>query len=644
MTLFVIYPQQRLKKAFFVLFLVGILIFSFQNSLFSQPNFTANDVVTPYNGAFRPGYNGGYYPGWTDKQLGDLAAGNPALGIAGIGAKSVRQGLFFELVRTWGFGIRLPEVQHYETLGMGDLTGLILGGSQGGSQPAPPDDVRDLTQYCPGVSSDLFANLYKPIWDGGANGTPYNEENYYAAYLYETVNTYKDYVRFWEIWNEPGFDYTGNKGWRAAGDTNGNWWDNNPDPCDYKLRAPIQHYVRMLRISWEIIKTVDADSYVCMSSPGYQSFLDAVLRNTDNPADGSITTDFPNKGGAYFDCLAFHSYPHFDGSTVLDPIPPAQYMRTSDRCAEGITSKRNYFQIVFNQRGYDGVTYPKKEFIVTEVNLPRRSFGNPAYFGSDLAQRNFTIKALVESKIEKIHQLHFYTLSELRKESDAAYEFDLMGLYKNITNLPVTATQLNEEGIALKTTSDLLYNTTYDDVMTQSLNTPTNIKIKAFKRPDGKFVFVCWAKTNTDLSEIASASFSFPINVLSTGVKYEWDWSQTGTVSNVGAFNLTLTGTPIFIVAAASVAANDLKFDPSFQVSPNPLNCEGTVYFNLPKATEVEVNILDGLGKTTQNLLKSTSVAGENSLNFNVAHLPSGLYFVQLKTKEGIVVRTLVIE
>jgi hypothetical protein len=631
-------------NAYWLLFFCGFFFVSLRNPLFSQVTFTANDQVTPYTGAFRPGYNGGYYPGWTDKQLGDLGAGNPALGIAGVGAKSVRQGLFFDLMRTWGFGVRIPEVEHYATLGMNDLTGFILGGANGGSQPNPPDDVRDMTQYCPGIPSDLFANLYKPIWDGGTNGTAYNEENYYAAYLYETVKTYKDYVRFWEIWNEPGFDYTANLGWRAAGDPAGNWWDNDPDPCDYKLRAPIQHYVRMLRISWEIIKTLDPDSYVCMSSPGYQSFLDAVLRNTDNPANGAVNNEFPLKGGAYFDCLAYHSYPHFDGSTVLDPIPPGEYMRTSDRCAEGIADKRNYFQIVFDQRGYDGVTYPKKEFIVTEVNLPRKSFGNPAYFGSDLAQRNFTIKAVVESKIEKIHQLHFYTLSELKTEANAGYEFDLMGLYKNITNLPVSSTQLTEAGIALKTTSDMLFNTVYDPILTQSLNAPANTRVEAFKRPDGKYVFVCWAKTNTDLSEAASATYSFPINVITGGQKFEWDWSQTGAVSNVGAFNLTLTGTPIFILANATVATSDTKFDPLFHVTPNPLIGVGKITFDLSNTEDVEVSLLDALGKTTLSIYKGTSQFGENVLTFDSKELNSGLYFVQLKSKSGIVLRKIVID
>jgi len=55
----------------------------------------------------------------------------------------------------------------------------------------------------------------------------------------------------------------------------------------------------MLRIAWEVIKKYQPNEYVCMGS-GYPAFVDVILRNTDNPTDGSVTTDYPNKGGSYF--------------------------------------------------------------------------------------------------------------------------------------------------------------------------------------------------------------------------------------------------------------------------------------------------------------------------------------------------------
>ena len=63
----------------------------------------------------------------------------------------------------------------------------------------------------------LFQNMYTPVWDGGANGTPVNDNNYFALYVYKTVMQYKQYTKFWEIINEPDFD-GGAFGWRLPGD------------------------------------------------------------------------------------------------------------------------------------------------------------------------------------------------------------------------------------------------------------------------------------------------------------------------------------------------------------------------------------------------------------------------------------------
>ena len=35
------------------------------------------------------------------------------------------------------------------------------------------------------------------------------------------------------------------------------------------------------------------------------------MRYTDNPKDGSVTSDYPALGGAYFDADAYHQYPKY---------------------------------------------------------------------------------------------------------------------------------------------------------------------------------------------------------------------------------------------------------------------------------------------------------------------------------------------
>ena len=371
--------------------------------LTAQVNYNANSQVTPYNGLFRPGVNPAFYPNWSSEQVADVAAGNALYGVPGVGVKTMRTAMSDDFVTQFGYDYLLPTYDYYGDVGLTDLT-LIVG--------FPHSSHQETTEYCPGIQSEMFEGLYEPIWDGGANGTPYDDNNLFAAYMYEVVTRYTPYVKFWEIWNEPGFDFTGNCGWREPGDPVCNWWDQNPNPCDNKLRAPIERYVRTLRIAYDIIKTVSPDDYVVVAGVGFDSFLDAILRNTDNPNGGSTATgEYPLGGGAYFDVMGFHSYPHFDGSTIYydNNIGGLAYERHSDRAAFGIPFKKAARQNILNNYGYDGVTYPKKESIITEINIPRDPVGGQ-WIGSEEAQKNYIIKAVVNAMKHNIAQIHVFSI------------------------------------------------------------------------------------------------------------------------------------------------------------------------------------------------------------------------------------------
>ena len=524
----------------FLAFVLGIV------SASAQINYTANQQVTPYHGPYRAGINMGYYPGWTNQSLADIAAGNPALGIPGIGARTNRLGLPEIVLDYFGYGLLTDDIQHWKSLGMNEFTAF----TNGATWPH-----QDKTQYCPGQFSPLFANMYTPIWDGGANGTPYNDNNYYAAYMYKVVSQYKDDVRFWEVWNEPGFDFA-NLGWRGP-DYPGNWWLEGPQPCDYILRAPIYNYIRALRISWEVIKTVDPDSYVCISGVGYLSFLNAVLRNTDNPNKGDVSADYPLLGGAYFDCVAIHSYPHFDGSTTN--YGAGFFERHSDQAADGVAKVVDDYQGILDQYGYDGVTYPKKEWICTEINSPREAFNGEFFAGHD-AQINHMMKAQMVAKIKGVHQLNSFQLIDQETEEDASYEFHLMGMYQKMDNTPVYQQVVNDLGKAMKTMTDLVFDTQYDSVRTAAMNLPAGVRGHAWKRPNGTYLYSLWAKTTEDMSEAAAATYSFPASFNINNWKfYDWEYGYTSATSQVSGQNILLNARPVFFTADNVEAACQLQ-------------------------------------------------------------------------------------
>lgn len=523
-----------------VIFCTALILLA-ANTLSGQVNFTANDLINPYEGYYHPGINLGYYgPQWDDNELADLSAGNGTVGLSGIGVKALRGSLPEGLGRTFTYDIWINKYNYNNAVGTTDNL-LFLGFAS--------EEHRDPVDYCPNddFQTDMFANLYEPIWDDGQNGTPVNDDNYYALYVYEVVSRLKDKVKFWEIWNEPGFDFTGAKGFLPPG-VPGNWWENNPDPCDYKLRAPIFHYIRTLRISYEVIKTIAPDDYVCVAGVGFDSFLDAILRNTDNPDDGKVTPEYPLGGGAYFDVIGFHAYPHIDGTTRYWDVNLGGFVfeRHSDAAADGLKTRTDARQEVLERYGYDGVTYPKKEWIATEVNVPSRPFSQE--WGSEEVQRNYVMKVNIEAMELDYTQLHLFVLADFKNDDEAGFEFDQMGMYGSISDKVPYEQELKESGIGLKTMSDALFETRYDAAKTAEMNLGDNIDGGAFRHADGTYTYALWAKTETDLSEEAFAVYSFPNSFgISNLIRREWDFSKTNDrIVEVGT-EIALTAAPIFL-------------------------------------------------------------------------------------------------
>jgi uncharacterized repeat protein (TIGR01451 family) len=573
-----------------------LLVLGMAFCLSAQVNYTANTQIKPYTGDFRAAMNLGYYPPFNEEQLAILSAGSTSLGVEGIGIKALRPLIPENFTEVWGQNFKLNTLKQYQTLGIAENTTIV---------GFPVDWHRDATKYrCPNggeVQSELFSNLYTDIWDGGANGTPYNDNNYYAAYLYKTVQMYKPYVKFWEIWNEPGFDFTGQRGWRQPGDSAGNWWDSNPDPCDYKLRAPIFHFIRILHISYEIIKTIDPDAYVVLSGVGYASFLDAVCRNTENPNGGGVTPQYPLKGGAYFDVVGFHSYPHFDGSLREWNNAKGAFdnFRHSDAAARGILKTKNEFQTVLTKYGYNAATYPEKLWIITECNVPRKGF--TAEWGSPLIQRNFTMKAYFECVKSNFIQNHFYKIADDIEESRATDDFDVMGFYLKPDYGRGFQQDVTEEGIALKTCTDVLFGRTYDAAKTAQMALPNNVKGGAFKGKDGSYAYMLWAETTIDKSEEANATYSFPSSFGNSFSKKEWNYGYTHRANNINGQSISLSATPVFITAAeANPITNYVDIALSQTVSQATASNGNIVTFTIKAENKGNLN---ATGVTVRNVL-----------------------------------------
>lgn len=505
-------------------YVLSILIFHCK--IFAQ---TANQFVPAYTETFGYGSNmWGNGNGWSDEAISDI--------IKNAGGNTLRATLPDWFIQTWGLDIRLNAFTHYSINGMKNVVCFIEG-------PAP--NHQDQTVY-PGNTqpSKLFANLYTPVWneDGSVN-----QNNYYAYYVFQLVQTYGNYIRTWEVVNEPDFTYN----WDVS-----QWLVRAPLPSETpNTSAPFYNYIRMLRITWEVVKKYYPNDFVTPGGIGYDAYLDALLRYTDNPVDGSVTSDYPYKGGAYFDMLSFHVYPSYSLRFWNNNIGDFSYTRNSDFAAAEIVNRRNKMETVLEKYGYNGVKYPKKYLIITETNISRRTVD--WRYSSDEMQRNFGIKALVLAQKNDIKQVHVYGVAEsvdapASSIIDASNEYRLMGIYQNLSRDIPGSQQLTDFGIGYKTTSRLLSGYTYDAVKTLDMNLPANVEGGAFVNNDS-YVFVLWAKDPNDQTENYSATYSFPLSWnLYLAQRMEWNYSVTNSSSQQSSQAITLTSAPSFFTLSAS--------------------------------------------------------------------------------------------
>ncbi|HOY07109.1 MAG TPA: T9SS type A sorting domain-containing protein [Saprospiraceae bacterium] len=586
----------------------------------TQPIFTANDQVPAYNEPFGYGANLGYFPPYYyDMELAALAHGTPDGQVPGMGVTTLRPGLFEHFLDYWGYDIRKEHFRYYDSIGLKNIVAII---------GFPSEAHRDAASYCPGQQSELFKNLYEPIWDNGENGTPVNDNNPYALYCWKAATTYKGLIKTWEVWNEPDVD-NGNA-WKERG-MPGNWWENAPEPCETKLKSPAYFYIRLLRISYEVIKSVDPDALIATGGLGWPSYLDVICRYTDNPFDGTESTDYPHKGGAYFDVMSFHSYPHLDNSLRewSNEINNFKYFRHSDRAVNGIWALLDKFDAVLKANGYDNSTYPEKYKICTEFNLPRKAFGE--YMGSDEGQVNFMIKTLVTAQMRKVLQMHVYALSDEKPAAEANNEFSFMGLFENLNNLVPFQGKPNPVAWAMKTTEQMLRGARYDPVRTSRLNLPANIRGAAFRTDLGQYTYVLWAVTSLDKDETAEATYTFPpeLNIQYLEAR-AWNYSKNPVGQLVNAKEVTLTGSPVFF--RITNVDNNFPKEPKFK--PNPVtNGVGVYEFWMFEDTYASIDLYDISGKLLQQIAdQENMIEGPHALFIDLSRYPQGTYFIKLST------------
>jgi hypothetical protein len=74
---------------------------------------------------------------------------------------------------------------------------------------------------------------------------------------------------------------------------------------------------------------------------------------------------------------------------------------------------------------------------------------------------------------------------------------------------------------------------------------------------------------------------------------------------------------------------------PSVRVYPNPT--EGKLQFTTYNLQFTNIEVFDVFGRKVSNLTSQIS-----NLFFDITHLPQGMYFVRITTKEGVVTKKII--
>lgn len=519
---------------------------------------------------------------WSDADIADLLIGNHENNRLGAGANSLRPALYEYYVEENGYDNRVPFFEHYKKIGA--KNNVIFIGDR------PSEKHQEDRYYCKdkngneirqeyitvtdkngnpikdkngndsvsviSLRSKSFKNLYEPIWvskDTIINNQKkqiqvINQKNYYAYYVYRVASIYKNYIKFYEIKNEPDYTSTGEGNLKKNEEginKQKNWWDEDPNPKSLNnFYAPIQSYVRLLRISYEVIKSVDPNAYICVGGIGYLSFLDAILRNTDNPDQGKITKEYPYTGGAWFDCLSYHNYPMYYlnqwvGRDYPGNINGKIYSRHTDAAVDTLMNRQKEFEKLLKNYGYDNIKYPTKIFILTETNVPSKAVDN--FIGGEEQQQNYLLKAAIIGQRNNLKGIYAYCPWDSKYYDDPeGNEYNYKGFYYPIPESPNLndSIRMHSSAHGWRTIRNLLGDKKYNYYETENLNLDENsIRGIAFSNATDT-VYALWARTSKDMDETAKATYKFPENRFTNEknkmiTKIKWDASKQDYVSTI---------------------------------------------------------------------------------------------------------------
>src|SRR5579862_4347349 len=551
---------------------------------------------------FQFGENPGYYGSqYTDQQIYDL--------MYAAGARSARSTVSVQYYLQYGMGTYEARLQYpYSTKGMRNNT-FFLDASGG-----PTYAGQSTATASNGAQSWLPGGLYNAPFNSDGS---INTSNLWAKYCYDVVQSIGPYFTYFEVWNEP--DLTGSiNSYEDSTQSSTSWEKVEPASGDLpNMNVSVEDYVQLCMIANQVIKKYQPNAKIATGGLGYQWFYMWFLRKG---------------GGQWIDEVSIHFYPYFSWTTCVwtgSACGTAGFHRNSDYAVSAMLQQIANFRAIETQ---ENATH--KPMMMTESNIPRWSYVSPANleafpnnkaWGSDITQRNYTIKAFTKMMESGLDMFYLYQTGETGdsglNDGSAGSEIDAMGMYKNLTKATPGKEVMTNQGIAIKTLQQLLGNYKVDG---SQPTFPSGVDGVRFDSAGNK-VYVVWAITGLDMSETASGSFTLPSGT--NFKKYLYDGSSPGLVSGT----VSLIGDPYILVQTSG------------NISSVNCNAGTNQAITLPTSTATLDASTSSANNSTISSYAWTQVSGPNSASLSNANtvtatasnLLAGTYTFQVSIKDA---------
>jgi len=126
---------------------------------------------------------------------------------------------------------------------------------------------------------------------------------------------------------------------------------------------------------------------------------------------------------------------------------------------------------------------------------------------------------------------------------------------------------------------------------------------------------------------------------------------ETGSDSDGDGIPYIVGGTKPFVFAAVGTLANVTLSTNSYEsgnlqtiLYPNPANGIVTLQLNLQKQSNIQINIIDILGRTIVTNKYNSQSVGQQNFSITLSSLTTGNYFVKITTGDGFAIKKLIID